>query len=67
MTDSKIRLETFRIPENTWKDFVAKARSNGDNASSILLNTVHAYLANQLNSPAPAPDPAIANFHPLIF
>jgi DNA-binding transcriptional MerR regulator len=47
MTDSKIRLGTFRIPENTWKDFVAKARSNGDNASSILLNTVHAYLANE--------------------
>ncbi|MCC5654426.1 hypothetical protein LC609_32520 [Nostoc sp. XA013] len=50
MTDSKIRLGTFRIPENTWKDFVAKARSNGDNASSILLNTVHAYLNSEVNS-----------------
>lgn len=49
MNDSKVRLGTFRIPENTWKDFVAKARSNGDNASSILLNTVHAYLSNQEN------------------
>ncbi|MCC5655034.1 hypothetical protein LC609_35785 [Nostoc sp. XA013] len=50
MTDSKIRLGTFRIPENTWKDFVAKARSNGDNASSILLNTVNAYLNSEVNS-----------------
>lgn len=52
MTESKIRLGTFRIPENTWKDFVAKARSNGDNASSILLNTVHAYLNSEVNSSA---------------
>lgn len=56
MTDSnsKIRLGTFRIPETTWKDFVAKARSNGDNASSILLNTVHTYLNNEVNSASTA-------------
>ena len=61
MTDSKIRLGTFRIPENTWKDFVAKARSNGDNASSILLNTVHAYLNNEVNSHSPTQAIAISS------
>lgn len=50
MADSKIRLGTFRIPETTWKDFMAKAHSNSDNASSILLNTVHAYLNSEINS-----------------
>lgn len=60
MTDSKIRLGTFRIPENTWKDFVAKARSSGDNASSILLNTVHAYLNSEVNSHSPMTPIAIS-------
>lgn len=48
MTDKT--LGTFRIDSDLWEDFKDQARSNGTNASSLIITWISAYLDNGIDA-----------------
>jgi hypothetical protein len=44
---SNTKLATFRIDEQTWEQFITRAKEAGSNATNVLTQTIHSYLDGQ--------------------